>query len=514
MTKPLHGTNGMRALAAILVFASGAFAQAGGAPGGAVANQLPLSGRTGQNGSVTATQSPVPGTTTSVNTINPTIQVSGPYAGSAGSAAAHPFSGKLSLGEAVERALEFNLGAVGMAQTVRQARGQQRVARSSLLPNLNGALREFDEKISLKAQGLGSVPGLGPSLPAVIGPFSYFDLRATLTQTVADMTALNNYRSSREIVRADRYSAEDARDLIVVAVGGAYLQAIAAAARVESVRAQLETATVLFRQNSQKRGVGLLAQTDVNRSQVQALTQQQRLVSVQNDLAKQKINLARLVGLPASDGYALSEDIPFSAAPSIALEEALQQALVKRADLKAAEAQAQAARFLRSAARAERLPSVSVSADYGLIGTKPTQSNGTYTVVGTVRIPIWQGGRAGGDIEQADAALTERRAETEDLRGKIESDIRDVYLDLNAAASQVEVAAKNVQVTRETLDLTRQRFDAGVTDNVEVVQAQESVAGAELDYIDSVFAHNLAKLSLARAMGGAAENLAQFLKVQ
>jgi outer membrane protein TolC len=283
---------------------------------------------------------------------------------------------------------------------------------------------------------------------------------------------------------------------------------------VESVRAQLETATVLFRQNSQKRGVGLLAQTDVNRSQVQALTQQQRLVSVQNDLAKQKINLARLVGLPASDGYALSEDIPFSAAPSIALEEALQQALVKRADLKAAEAQAQAARFLRSAARAERLPSVSVSADYGLIGTKPTQSNGTYTVVGTVRIPIWQGGRAGGDIEQADAALTERRAETEDLRGKIESDIRDVYLDLNAAASQVEVAAKNVQVTRETLDLTRQRFDAGVTDNVEVVQAQESVAGAELDYIDSVFAHNLAKLSLARAMGGAAENLAQFLKVQ
>jgi outer membrane protein TolC len=348
----------------------------------------------------------------------------------------------------------------------------------------------------------------------VIGPFSYFDLRATLTQTVADMTALNNYRSSREIVRADRYSAEDAKDLIVFAVGGAYLQAIAAAARVESVRAQLETATVLFRQNSQKRSVGLLAQTDVNRSQVQALTQQQRLVSVQNDLAKQKINLARLVGLPASDGYALSESIPFSTAPSIALEDALQQALVKRADLKASEAQAQAARFLRSAARAERLPSVSVSADYGLIGTKPTQSNGTYTVVGTVRIPIWQGGRAGGDIEQADAALTERRAETEDLRGRIESDIRNAYLDLSAAASQVEVAAKNVQVTRETLDLTRQRFDAGVTDNVEVVQAQESVAGAELDYIDSVFAHNLAKLSLARAMGGAAQNLAQFLKVQ
>jgi outer membrane protein TolC len=348
----------------------------------------------------------------------------------------------------------------------------------------------------------------------VIGPFDYFDLRATLTQTVADMTALNNYRSSKEIVRANQYSALDARDLVVFAVGGAYLQAIAATARVESVRAQLETAKALYRQNSQKRSVGVLAQTDVNRSQVQALTQQERLLSLQNDLAKQKINLARLVGLPASDGYALSEDIPFSAAPPITREEALKQALVKRADLKAAEAQTLAARLLRSAARAERLPSASVSADFGVIGVRPAQSNGTFTLVGTVRIPIWQGGRTEGDIEQADAALTQRSAEVEDLRGRIESDIREAYLDMEAAGGQVEVAMTNVQVTRETLDLTRQRFDAGVTDNVEVVQAQESVAGAELDYINSVFAHNLAKLSLARAVGGAAESLGQFLKLQ
>jgi outer membrane protein TolC len=513
MTNLVDGTIRMRALAAIFLFAASAFAQAGGAPG-AMVNQLPLSGRTVQDGSVTATQSPVPGTTTSVNTINPTLQVSGSFAGSVGSAATLPFSGKLSLREAVGRALKYNLGAVGMAQALRQARGQQLVARSSLLPNLNGALHEFDEKLSLKAQGLGSIPGLGSSLPAVIGPFSYFDLRATLTQTVADMTALNNYRSSKEIVRSNRYSAEDAQDLVVFAVGGAYLQAIAAAARVESVRAQLETARALYSQTSQKRSVGLLAQTDVNRSQVQALTQQQRLVSLQNDLAKQKINLARLVGLPASDDYVLSEDVPFSAAPSVTLEEALKQALVKRADLRAAEAQAQAARFSRSAARAERLPSLSVSADYGLIGTRPEQSNGTYTLVGTLRIPIWQGGRAEGDIEQADAAFAERKAEIEDLRGKIESDIRNAYLDLDAAGSQVEVAVTNVKVTRETLDLTRQRFDAGVTDNVEVVQAQESVAGAELDYINSVFAHNLAKLSLARAIGGAAESLPQFLKLQ
>jgi outer membrane protein TolC len=268
----------MSAVATALLFASGALAQVGGGPAVPTPNQLPLSGRAAQNGSVTATESPVPGTTTSVNTINPTLQVSGSFGGSVGSPATLPFSGRLSLREAVERGLEYNLGAVGMAQAVRQARGQQLVARSSLLPNVNGALREYDEKLSLKAQGLGSIPGLGASLPAVIGPFNYFDLRATLTQTVADMTALNNYRSSKEIVRANVFAAEDARDLVVFAVGGAYLQTIAAAARVESVRAQLETATALYRQNAEKRGVGLLAQTDVNRSQVQALTQQVRLI--------------------------------------------------------------------------------------------------------------------------------------------------------------------------------------------------------------------------------------------
>jgi len=154
MTKPVSGTIRMRGLAAILLFAGGAFAQAGGAPG-AMVNQLPLSGRTAQSGSVTATESPVPGTTTSVNTINPTLQMSGSYAGSTGSSATLPFSGKLSLREAVERALKYNLGAVAWRRRCGRRADSKLVARSSLLPNLNGALHEFDEKIDLKGAGAG-----------------------------------------------------------------------------------------------------------------------------------------------------------------------------------------------------------------------------------------------------------------------------------------------------------------------------------------------------------------------
>jgi outer membrane protein TolC len=501
--------------APLLLFSSAAFAQIGAPAGqsqGTLATQLPLSGRAGQNGSVNAAQTTVPGTTTSINTLNPTIQVQGPFGGSANSTAAMPFSGKLSLREAVQRGLQYNLGAVDLAQAVRQAQGASRVARSALLPNLNGTASGTRETEDLRALGFNfNFPGF--SIPTIIGPFNYMDVRAKLTQTVADLTAINNYRAAAETSRADALSARDARELVVLAVGGSYLEVIAAKARVESARAQLDTANALYQQALQQRGVGLLAQVDVNRSEVQALTQQQRLTSLENDLAKQKINLARLTGLPVTDAYEVSDDVPFSAAQPLTLDEALKQALDQRADLKAAEAQVRAAERARSASRDERLPSLSLSADYGAIGPNPSQLQGTYTVVGTLRVPIWQGGRTEGDIRESDAVLSQRRAELEDLKGQVQADVHNAYLDLQAAASQVEVSQKNLQVSRETLDLTRQRFQAGVTDSVEVVQTEQEVATAELDYINSVFAHNVAKLSLARAVGGAAANLEQFLKL-
>jgi outer membrane protein TolC len=503
---------GVAAICAISLLTSRANAQAGGATSqGAQAAQLPLSGRTGQSGSVNSAETPTPGTTTSVNTLNPTVQVQGPFTGSANSTAAMPFSGHLSFREAIQRGLQYNLGAVGLALSVRQASGASQVARSVLLPNVNGSFAENYLTENLRALGVHfSVPGF--SLPTLVGPFNYFDARAKLTQTVLDMTAMNNYRASRELLHSDELSARDAKDMVVLAVGGTYLQVIAAKARVESARAQLETADALYQQATQQRAVGLIAQVDVNRSQVQTLSEQQRMLSLQNDLAKQKIDLARLTGLPPTDQYDISDDIPLPTTPKIEFDAALKQAFEQRPDLKAAQSQVRASELARSAARSELLPSVSVSADYGEIGLNPAQAFATYTVNGSVRIPIWQGGRAKGDMEEADAALAQRRAELEDLKSLVESEVRKAYLDMTASASQVEVAQKNVQVSKETLDLTKQRFEAGVTDSVEVVQSEQTVASAELDYINSEFGLNLAKLSLARAMGGAAENLSQFVK--
>jgi outer membrane protein TolC len=331
---------------------------------------------------------------------------------------------------------------------------------------------------------------------------------------VANLTTLNNYRAAQATSRASQYNLQNARDLITFAVGGAYLQVLAAQARLEAAQAQLDTANVVFRQSEEQHRQGVMAQLNVDQSQVRTLTQQQQMITLRNDLAKQKINLARLTGLPPSPVYELSDSFPFNPAPAQNVDAAVEKAIQQRADLKAAQFQVEAAAKALSAARAERLPSAAISGNYQVIGMNPSQSHGAFNVVGTVSIPLWQGGRAAGDITQAEAVLAQRKAELDDARGQVEAEVRQAFLDLDAAAGQNAVARQNFQVARETLDMTRARMAAGVINTVEVVQAQQTVAGAQLDLIDSVFAHNLAKLSLARALGHAAELIPSLLKPQ
>ncbi|MGP8260658.1 MAG: TolC family protein [Acidobacteriaceae bacterium] len=481
----------------------------------AQATPLPLSGRAGNSGSVTAIEVPIAGTTNSVTIINPSVQVQGPYIGSASSTAKLPFNGKLSLRDAIERGVNFNLGSTNLNRAVTQAQGQSEIARSALLPNISGYLAENLAQTNLAAEGLRiHIPVPGFNFPTIVGPYNNIDLRGNVTQSVVDLTAWNNFRASSEQVHAAQLTARDARDAVVLAVCGAYLQIIATKERVASAHAQLDTATALFQQTQQKRQVGLAPQIDVDRSEVEELTQQQRVISLETELSKQKIALARITGLPPSDAYELTDEVPFAVAPSLTLDDAIHQALDRRSDIKAAEAQIRAAQRALAAAHDERLPSLSINGNYGSIGTNPAQASATFSAAATLSIPIWQGGRTEGDIKAAQAALAQRQSELDDLKGQVESDVRNAYLDLQAATSQVKLAQRNLQVNKETLDLTRQRFDAGVTDNVEVVQAQESLSSADLDVINSVFAHNLAKLSLARAIASAADSLQQFLSLQ
>ena len=471
---------------------------------------IPLSGRTGQPGDVGTVQNSLPGGTQSVNTITSSVQVQGAYQGSVPSGATAGPLLQLSLADAIHRGLEYNLGTVGFQNSVRQARAQRQLALSNLLPQVYATGLVTEQQVDLAAFGFTfSIPGF--SIPSVVGPFHYFDVRAHLTQSVANFTDRRNFRAAEQSLHATELSAQDARDLVVLGVTGGYLSIVSAAARIESARAQVATAEATYKQAVDRHDAGVTARIDVTRSQVELQTQQQRLTSVETDFAKQKIQLGRLIGLPPGQEYNLTDAPTYMPFADLTLEQALMRAAANRADLKAAQAQVQAAELVRKAAVAERYPTVNLAADYGDIGTSPPNSHGTFNVTGSVSVPIFQGGRVRGDIEQADAALQQRRAEYEDLRGRVDADIRQAFLDLTAAASQVGVAQNNRVLAADTLNQARDRFAAGVADTIEVVQAQESVAAAEQDYISSLYAHNLAKVSLARAMGQAEQGIQQFL---
>ena len=333
-----------------------------------------------------------------------------------------------------------------------------------------------------------------------------------MSQSIYDPVARRNWQASKETERASALSAKDTRELVVLAIGGTYLQTLADAARFESQRAQVDNAQAVYNQAVIRKAAGTNSKIDVVRSLVELQTQQQRLSSLGADLRKEKIALARIVGLPLDREIVLSEPLAYTTTAIPDESSAVHQAFLHRSDLQAAEAQVQAAQRVLSAAHAERLPSVSLNGNYGLLGATPASAQSVYAVSGTLNVPIWQGGRTRGDIQQAEATLHTRQAELEDGRISVEQEVRNALIEIQTAAGQVHLAESNRAYANETLSEARDRFAAGVATTVEVVQAQEQVASAESDYISSLFSFDLAKLTLARASGETEAALPSLLK--
>jgi outer membrane protein TolC len=440
----------------------------------------------------------------------------GPFQGSASSGPPSDQPLSLSLDQALKMGLRYNLGGITAEESSQRAVGENIVARSVLFPNFSGGARENVQQIDLASYGFKFKfpPDLGINFPSIVGPFNFFDLRAYLSQRVADVQAIRTYQSAREAQRAAELSAADAREIVVYVVTASYLQVLAESARVDSAQVQVDSAQAIFQQASDRFTAGLSAKIDMTRSQVELQTQQQRLTAEQADYAKQKIALARLVGLSPGQDFSLADKLPYAPLENITLEQALTLAAQNRSDLKAAEAQVHSAEFARKAAVAEHFPTLGFTVDYGAIGINPANSHGTFDVSGQLLFPIWAGGHTHGDIIEADATLKQRRAEYESVRSRVEADVRNAYLDLNAAAELVRVAQSRRELARDELTQSTDRFSSGVADTVEVTQAQEVVASAESDYIANLNAHNLAKASVARAIGQGEKIMRDLLRSQ
>ena len=432
------------------------------------------------------------------------------YLGAVPTGTASPTPLSLSLEEAVARGLRQNLGGLLSTDAVSGALGERWRALSALLPNLTTATSFGVRQNDLKADiGLNF-----PGVPHVIGPFGVFDTRGYIDQSVFDWKSLERARSSAAHLKSAQYSYKDVREVVVLVVVSNYLLVDADQSQVESAMAQRDTAKALLEQTTDQHKAGLAAAVDVLRSDVELQTREQKLIVARNNLAKQKLVLARAIGLPAGQAFNVTTQVAYQPLRTSTLDEALQRAYASRADYKSLSEQVRSAELQKKAASAERYPTLSALANYGATGTNPASSHGTVNAAAELRFPIFQGGRVHGDSLVADSLLASAKQRLEDLRARIDQEVRDAFLDLQDTAQEVSVEKNAVQLATETLQQSRDRFASGVTDNIEVVQAQESLSDANDAYISSLFRYNTTKITLARALGVAESNYQLYLKGQ
>ena len=431
--------------------------------------------------------------------------------------AASPFQGSVATGElsaqpvaltlddAIQRGLKTNLGVILSGTQTAAARGERLSQLQALLPSVDGSAKETVMQLDLAAEGL-RIPGF----PTVIGPFGFTDVRASLTWSLIDVASLRNYLAARHNFAAAQLSAQDAREMVVLVVGNAYLLALADETRVASVEAQEATAKISLDQAVDNHKAGTAPLLDELRARVDSQSLEQQLIVARNAMEKDKLALARAIGLPLAQSFTLADKAPYAAFDQIDVEKAIREAHANRKDLAAMVEQTQAAEQQRKAATADRLPTLKFAGDYGDIGTTLSHSHGTGDAAGTLSVPLFDEFALRGEAQVAQAQLDTAQAKLSDKNAQVDADVRDALLDIASAQKQVEVARSSVELSNEALSEAQQRYANGVSDNLAVSQAQQSVAQANDQYVTSLYRHNVAKLSLARALG-AGENYKNYL---
>jgi outer membrane protein TolC len=497
----------MSASAATLLAAACLFgAQAGAQTQQGASGGIPLNTQPASNSDIQTVQQvqqqlqqPGPG-------VSPTSAPDQSFKGSLVSGKATAEALPLSLDDAIQRGLKNNLGLILQGSNEKAASGARLQELQHLLPTVTGAASIEVEQVNLAAFGL-KFPGLNP----IVGPFQVVDFRAYLTQNLVNLQALENYIEARHNFEAAKLTAQDAHDLVVLTVGNAYLLCIADQARIDAVQAEMATSKVSLDQATAAHEAGTSPRLDVLRAQVDYQNEQQQLIATTNGLAKDRLALARAIGLPLDQQFTLTDTAPFAALDTPDPEAAFQQALKQRKDLAAAAEQLKAAEAGKKAAFDEQMPVANFSGDFGDLGTTPAHSHGTYTATGQVSAPILQIAKTHGDEQVAAAQYDQSKAKLSDQIQQVNQDVRDAILDIQSAAKLVDATRSNVDLAREALSEAQQRFKAGVSDDLPVSQALAQDEQANDQYISALYQHNVAKLSLARALGVASTNYKDYL---
>ena len=415
---------------------------------------------------------------------------------------------RLTLQEAIDRGLRANLRTRTAETRVEEAEGTRERRFAGLLPRMRAESYASIQNRNLRAFGL-SFPGT----PEVVPPFSNYDFRAYFDQPIFDRQIYQNWKASRAQERATRSDAQDARDSVVRLIAALYLNAQSAAARQRAAESRITASEALLKLARDQREAGAATGVDVLRAQVQLSNDQQRRLEARNAHRQALLALARNIGLSPGAPLELAQELSVQPGEIPEAEEAVRVALAGRADYQSLVHQVAALDLQSKANRARYFPRVGVTGDYGGIGRTLSGVRATGTIQGKISVTIFDRDRSG-EEQEVESRRKRITAQMDDLKLGIEQEVREALLGIESAAQEVRVSQEGKQLAERELQLSRDRFEAGATNNIEVVNAQDSLARAQENEILAATRHADARMALARALGETEKNYAKYATVK
>jgi outer membrane protein len=412
---------------------------------------------------------------------------------------------ELSLKQAVDLALapDGNTRVKLAAEAIRQADARSAEARAALLPDVEGSLSEQNETSNLKAYGFSflRIPVPGLSISTFVGPFDVFDARASVTESVFDFSSIRGYQAAKVAAEAVKADNQGTRDQVTDQVARAYLTGLRAQAALDTAKANVELSEALLKLSQSLKAAGTGTGIEVTRADVQLADDRQQLIVAENNVERSHLELLKVIGLRLDRPVELTGALAYIPAENPDPVQALASARENRAELKAQQQREQSARLSYSGVKFERLPSVAAFGNYGSSGSAINDSVPTRVYGASLKIPIFDGGRR--DARRAESASEYRQEQirTQDLRDQIELDVRLALQSLRSADAEVKAAEEGLKLSENELAQAQRRYKAGVSNSIEVTDAQTRLQRARYNRIDALYNYNVARIDLGTATG-------------
>lgn len=409
---------------------------------------------------------------------------------------------RLSLREAIEAAIDNNVNVQLLKERIAAAQAQADTSLGALLPNVSGYVTGRNQTVNLAAFGLPAnrLSSLGLTR-SVTDPFEVYDARASLVQNIFSLSLIQRWRAARAGVDVASLEAEITKRDVMATVGLLYIEALRADEAVKARQADIELAQQLFKLAKDRKAAGVATGLDVTREEVQLENNRQRWLVAQNEQQSARLNLIRALGITFEVRLVLTDELKFVPVEAQPAEQILSVERQQRLELRAQENRQKLAALSLSSVTSERLPSLSLNGDYGWIGLKPEDALATRSIGLTLSIPIFDGGQRESRISETRSRVRQESIRMKDVSDQVTLEVRNALLTLESSQQQVAVAQKAMDLASKELTFARDRFAAGLTTNIEVTNAQTSLARARDNLIEALFRFNASRINLARAKG-------------